>query len=270
MTTKFDDIHKHAPGAARKWSFAEDFLDTEIIRGIGYGNLVLRRQSHLFLAHGVIAAVALLAGFWLISVNWEKLTAWTGLFGGEEDERVVNYTMVTSVTQLPPPPPIAKPEAPKPAQKVAPAAVEAPSNVGKIKKVKKEEAPPEQTLATQEEIKQAIQQQGVEGGGVPGGIGAGPVFVPCEIMPAFVKQKKPRYPDMARRAGIEGRVIVSVLISENGRPIKAQIVKRIPSDQTVFDDSAVECVMSSSYSPGIQNGSPIKVWLTVPIRFELQ
>ncbi len=259
-------MHRHAAWVAGKWSFAEDFLDTEIIRGITYGNLFLRKQSHLYLGHGVIVAVALLAGFWLVSANWESMTAWIGFFDKEE-ERMASYTVVTSVTQLPPPPPIAKPEVPKPVQKAPPSAVETPSNVGKIKKVKKEEAPPEQTLATQKEIKEAIQQQG---GIESGGIGDGPVFVPCEVMPAFIDKKKPRYPEMARVAGIEGKVFVSVLISEKGHPMKAQIMKRVPSDQTVFDNAAIECVMSSSYSPGIQNGSPIKVWLTVPIRFTLR
>lgn len=268
MSSQIDKFHESAADKARRWSFGEEFLDTEILRGVTYGNLVLRKQSHLYLVHGVIAAVAFLLCFWLISANWDALTGWTGLF--QKEERVVEYTAFTSVTQLPPPPPIAQPAAPPPAQKVAPPKAEAPPNVGKIKKVKKEEAPPEQTLATQKEIKEAIQQQGAADGGGSSGVLSGPTFVPCEIMPAFVKQKKPRYPNMARRAGIEGKVIVSVLISENGRPMKAQITKRIPPDQTVFDDSAIECVMNSSYSPGIQNGSPIKVWLTVPIRFTLR
>ncbi len=268
MSSHIDKLHESASDKAKRWSFGEDFLDTENIRGIAYGNLFLRKQSHLYLVHGVLVAVLLLACFWLVSANWSTLTGWTGIFDKQE-KRVVNYTVITSVTQLPPPPPIAQPAAPPPAQKVAPPKAEAPSNVGKIKKVKKEEAPPEQTLATQKEIKQAIQQGGADGGG-SAGVLSGPVFVPCEIMPSFIKQKKPRYPDMARRAGIEGKVTVSVLISENGRPIKAQIVKRAPSDQKIFDESAIECVMHSSYSPGIQNGSPIKVWLTVPIRFTLR
>lgn len=268
MSSQIDKFHESARDKASRWSLGEEFLDTEILRGINYGNLFLRKQSHLYLGHGVIAAVAFLLFFWLISANWSALTGWIGLF--QKEERIVEYTAVTSVTQLPPPPPIAQPAAPPPAQKVAPPKAEAPPNVGKIKKVKKEEAPPEQTLATQKEIKEAIQQQGAVDGGGSSEVLSGPMFVPCEIMPAFVKQKKPRYPDMARRARIEGRVIVSVLISENGRPIKAEIVKRIPSDQTVFDNSAIECVMNSTYSPGIQNNTPVKVWLTVPIRFELQ
>ncbi len=32
---------------------------------------------------------------------------------------------------------------------------------------------------------------------------------------------------------------------------------------------ALKSVMESRYYPGIQNGSPIKVWFTVPIRFQL-
>ena len=270
MSTHIDKLHESAADKARRWSFGEDFLDTESVRGIDYGNLFLRKQSHLYLGHGVIAAVVCLVCFWLVSANWGTLTGWIGLFEKEE-ERIVNYRVVTSVTQLPPPPPIAKPEVPKPVQKAAaPAKTAPPPNVGKIKKVKKEEAPPEQTLATQKEIKQAIQQQGADDGGGSAGVLSGPVFVPCEIMPTFIKQKKPRYPETARRAGIEGKVFVSVLISEKGRPIKAQIMKRVPSDQTVFDDSAIECVMNSTYNPGIQNGNPIKVWLTVPIRFTLR
>ncbi|MCG8343429.1 MAG: TonB family protein, partial [Chlorobiales bacterium] len=147
-----------------------------------------------------------------------------------------------------------------------PPKAEAPPNVGKIKKVKKEEAPPEQTLATQKEIKKAIQQPQ----GVDGGIGDAPVFVPVETMPSFIQQRKPRYPERARRAGLEGKVFVGVLISENGRAIKAQIMRREPADRKEFDKAAIEAVMKSRYSPGIQNGKPVKVWLMLPIRFMLR
>ncbi len=269
MSSQIDKMHEFAEEKASRWSFGDDYLNTDVLRGIAYGNLFLRKQSHLYLVHGVIAAVLLLGGFWLASANWGTLTAWTGLFGKKEEHKVT-YRVVTSVTQLPPPPPIDKPEPPKPVQKTAPPKpATPPPNVGKIKKVKKEEAPPEQTLATQKEIKKAI-QEGAADAGAGSGILDGPVFVPCEIMPSFKKQKKPRYPETARRARIEGKVFVSVLVSENGLPIKAHIMKRVPSDQTVFDQAARDAVMQSRYNPGIQNGTPIKVWLTVPIRFTLR
>ena len=263
VPAKFDNVHKHALATAQKWSLSGEYLDTDRIRQIDYGNLVLRKRGHLYLTHGVVVAVMLLAGFWLVSMNWDSLVSWVGFFEQEEKpERI--YTVVTSVTQLPPPPLIEKPKIAPP--KTAPAKVEKPPNVGKIKKVKKEEAPPEQTLATQKEIKEAIQQQG----GVEGGIGDGPVFMPVERMPAFLRQRKPKYPEAARRAGIEGKVFVSVLISEKGKPIKAQIMKREPVDKTVFDKAAIRAVMKSTYSPGIQDGKPVKVWLMIPIRFTLR
>ncbi len=267
MSSQIDKIHEFAGEKADQWSFGDDYLDTDVIRGISYGNLFLRKQSHLYLVHGVIVAVLLLGGFWVASANWDILTSWTGFFEKEE-ESTKTYKVITSVTQLPPPPPIEKPPPPKPIPKAAPLKPKAPPpNVGKIKKVKKEEAPPEQTFATQKEIKKAIQEGSADGAG---DIYDGPVFVPVEIMPSFKSQKKPRYPETARRASIEGKVFVSVLVSEKGLPIKAQVMKRVPSDQTVFDRSAIEAVMNSKYNPGIQNGTPIKVWLTVPIRFTLR
>ncbi|UZJ40738.1 energy transducer TonB [Prosthecochloris sp. SCSIO W1101] len=265
MRKQYEKVHRHAESMKRKWSIGEEYLDTERLRGVAYGTLQLRKESHLYLGHGVAVAVGVLLVFWVVSANWSLLTGWTGIFGKEE-ERIISYTGVTSVTQLPPPPLIEKPKPPaQPKPKVQPK-VEKPPNVGKIKKVKKEEAPPEQTLATQKEIRKAIQQpQGVEGG-----IGDSQIFTNVDKMPSFIRQRKPRYPSSARRAGIEGKVFVSVLISEKGKPIKAKIMKREPSDQKVFDKSAVEAVMKSTYSPGIQHGRPVKVWLMIPIRFVLR
>jgi len=272
VALNFDNVHKDAPVKVRRWSFSGGFLDTDRLRKIGYGNLVLRKQSHLFLGHGVIVAVLILFMFWSVTANWSNLSGLLG-FSPDSSDDPTCYTVITSVTQLPPPPPIDRPEPPpiKAAAPPAPVPVEKPANVGKVKQVKEAEAPPEQTLATQNEIKDAIQHQSAleAGAGTGPFLEDGPVFIPCETMPTFVKQKKPRYPDIARQAGIEGKVIVSVLIAENGKPIKASVVKRIPADCRVFDTVAIDALMKSLYSPGIQNGSPVKVWLTVPMRFKL-
>jgi len=60
-----------------------------------------------------------------------------------------------------------------------------------------------------------------------------------------------------------------VLIGENGRPFKAKVMKRIPEECNVFDGNVLKSVMESKYYPGIQNGSPVKVWFTVPIQFQI-
>ena len=267
MSSKLDKIHQDTfHKRALSWSLGEEFLDTDSLRKLHYGTLVLRRQAHLFLSHGVITAIALLSFFWLVTANWQRIGSLTGLFDKDTHPMVECYEVVTSVTQLPPPPPLTAPE-PTP---VTPSSTVAPPNVGKIKKVNEEEVPREQTVATQKELKQAIQTQGTGSGS--GSASAGdevPMFVPCEKMPGFLDQKKPAYPEMARIAGITGKVFVSVLIGEDGHPVKAKVMKRIPADCDVFDAVAIKSVMESKYYPGIQNGSPIKVWFTVPIRFQL-
>ncbi len=266
MSSKIKDIHQDTfRKKALSWSFGEQFLDTDRLRQLYYGNLVLRRQAHLFLTHGVITAIALLGIFWLVTANWHFIKSLTGLFGKDDKPMVECYEVVTSVTQLPPPPPLNAPE-PLPVTPSSPA-VPVPPSVGQIKKVSQDEVPPEQTVATQKELKQAIQTQGTGSGASSGD--EVPMFIPCEKMPGFLEQKKPVYPEMARIAGITGKVFVSVLIAEDGRPLKAKVMKRIPADCEVFDAVAIKSVMESKYYPGIQNGSPIKVWFTVPIRFQL-
>jgi periplasmic protein TonB len=264
VAAKLDKMHHEAHRKALTWSFQEEYLDTDRLRNLSYGNLFLRRQAHLFLTHGVLTAIVLLGIFWLVTANWQTLVSLTGLFKNNEP-MVECYEVVTSVTQLPPPPPLDMPE-PVPVTPSSPA-VPAPPNIGKIKQVSQEEAPPLQTLATQKELKQAIQSGSGSGTGSSGD--DVPMFIPCEKMPGFLDQKKPLYPEMARIAGITGKVFVSVLIGEDGRPIKAKVMKRVPADCEVFDAVALKSVMGSRYYPGIQNGSPIKVWFTVPIKFQL-
>ncbi|NTV92404.1 MAG: energy transducer TonB [Chlorobiaceae bacterium] len=246
------------------WSIREDFLDTDCLRNVHYGNLVLRRQAHLFLSHGVLTAMALLSIVWLLSANWQAITSVFGIFQKDDKPLTESYEVVTSVTQLPPPPPIA---APPPA---APKASLTPPNVGKIKKVKEDEVPLQQTFATQKEIKQAIQSQPTDAAGSGSGSVSddGATFVAREKDPVLLSMKKV-YPEMARTAGIEGRVFISVLVGEDGRAVQAKILKRIPADCNVFDAAAMKAVMDAKYAPGIQNGSPVKVWFTVPIRFQL-
>ncbi len=267
MSSKIERVHDEAARKAMRWTFREEFLDTDRIRNISYGNLVLRREAHLFLSHGVIVSVALLLVFWIGSANWNRLLALTGLSGSDAVHRVKCYEIVTNVTQLPPPPPIVPPEAKAPPKTTA-VPVEAPPNVGKIKKVA--EAPAEQTLATQKEIRQALQGGG---GAASQGSGSGDCetvdYISCEVQPSRLAEPALNYPEMARIAGIEGRVSIRVLIGEDGKPIKADIVKRVPADCTMFDKESIRIAMGSRYSPGQQGGRKVRVWLTYPIRFTL-
>ncbi|MBC8044353.1 MAG: energy transducer TonB, partial [Rhizobacter sp.] len=50
------------------------------------------------------------------------------------------------------------------------------------------------------------------------------------------------------------------------KPLKTKVLK----GEEVFHESAVKAAMNSSYTPGVQNGQPIKVWMTIPYKFSLK
>lgn len=95
-------------------------------------------------------------------------------------------------------------------------------------------------------------------------------FIPVEKEPYIdlaELKKKIKYPEIARRAGLEGRVVVRVLVGKDGKPVKAVIEQ---SDNEVFNQAAIEAIMSSIFTPAIQNGEPVAVWVSIPIDFKLK
>jgi TonB family protein len=102
---------------------------------------------------------------------------------------------------------------------------------------------------------------------IPKGVGE---YSECQVPPSIETTLQPAYPEMARLAGIQGRVFVRVLIDEQGRAAKAEIVKRVPADTKVFDKATIDYIMSARFSPGQINGKKVSVWMTIPVRFLLQ
>ena len=95
-------------------------------------------------------------------------------------------------------------------------------------------------------------------------------FIPVEKEP-FIDlgelQRKVVYPEMARKANIEGKVTVRVLVGKDGRPVKCLIEQ---SESSMLDDAAKSAVMHSVFSPGIQNRQPVVCWVSIPIKFKLR
>jgi len=96
-------------------------------------------------------------------------------------------------------------------------------------------------------------------------------FVPVEVEPKFDLprlQSLVKYPDMARKAGIEGTVRVNALVSKTGKIIKVMVVD---SDNKALDDAAKKAVMDYGTAvPAIMNKEPVDCWITVPITFKLK
>lgn len=96
-------------------------------------------------------------------------------------------------------------------------------------------------------------------------------FIAVEKEPAVdivAIQKLVEYPELARKAGIEGRVIVKVLVRKDGS-IQKPFVEY--SDNTMLNNSALSAIQKAGkIPPAIQNGQPVDCWVSIPINFKLR
>ena len=79
-------------------------------------------------------------------------------------------------------------------------------------------------------------------------------------------QQNVRYPEMARRAGIEGRVYVQFIVNEQGDVENAQVIRGIGGGA---DEEALRVVNEAKFRPGIHRGQPVRVLYSLPISFKL-
>ncbi len=97
-------------------------------------------------------------------------------------------------------------------------------------------------------------------------------FVVVEEMPELIGglgelQRQIRYPEMARRAGIEGRVYIQFIVNERGDVENPQVIRGIGGGA---DEEALRVVSQAQFRPGMQRGRPVRVQYSLPIFFRLQ
>lgn len=95
-------------------------------------------------------------------------------------------------------------------------------------------------------------------------------FIPVEKEPYIdlnELQKRIQYPEIARRAGIEGKVLIRVLVEKDGKPKRHRVEY---SDNEQLNEAAVKAVMASVFTPAIQNDRPVTCWITIPVTFRLR
>jgi periplasmic protein TonB len=74
-----------------------------------------------------------------------------------------------------------------------------------------------------------------------------------------------RYPEIARSSGIEGKVTVKVLVGPDGSVLSVGGF----SGPDVFRDEVSSKVMSLQFTPALQQGQPVRCWVSVPFSFTL-
>ncbi len=239
-------------------------MATTTAASVGYGYQEMRTLTRKY----SVTALIIAGSFHLAAMG-----AYYGLQKLMEDDEPVYSVRIMKYSDLGPPPSITN-------SQTAPAvSVEAPTakpTVGTPVPVPDAEINPEQTIATQEEMASTAPIGEGDGSG-PVEIeqdikieedGPPPDFVPVEKQPQPLPGNAPPpvYPEIARRAGVEGTVWVKIWVDKEGNPKKAQVLK---SDAELFNQPAIDAAMRWKFTPAIMNNGPVSVWVSIPFKFKL-
>jgi len=98
------------------------------------------------------------------------------------------------------------------------------------------------------------------------------IFEWSEVMPEPIGglaaiQSKVKYTEIAKRIGLEGKVIIEAVIDETGNVIDAIVLRGLSGG---LNESALLAVKETKFSPGMQRGKPVRVKLKIPIKFVLR
>ena len=102
-------------------------------------------------------------------------------------------------------------------------------------------------------------------------------FISIERLPMFPDdgdsgllkwvQSNLKYPEIAKKNGVQGRVVVQFVVKKDGSIGEIKVVRSV---EPTLDEEAVRIVkMLPNFIPGEMNGEPVDVWYTLPIKFNL-
>lgn len=95
-------------------------------------------------------------------------------------------------------------------------------------------------------------------------------FVKVEKQPVPVNlndiKKNIGYPANAKAAGIEGKVVIRVLVGSDGRYKKHVVIKK---PHALLVAPCVKEVKKLQFTPAIQAGKPVQCWVNIPFKFKL-
>lgn len=94
---------------------------------------------------------------------------------------------------------------------------------------------------------------------------AGEPPVTEQPMPIDIQQAE--YTEAARARKIEGDVQVEATLDAAGHVTAARVVRPLSPD---LDQAAVDAVRASTFRPGMRNGEPVSVTITMTMRFKLE
>ena len=100
-----------------------------------------------------------------------------------------------------------------------------------------------------------------------------PPFLPFEDQPQPIGgmdaiRNLVKYPELAQKAGIEGLVIIQVLVDKEGVPREFNVVQSLGNNGC--DEAAIEAIKQVRFIPAKQRDRPVAFRMNIPIRFRLK
>jgi len=95
-------------------------------------------------------------------------------------------------------------------------------------------------------------------------------YFKVEVKPKVLNNPKPKYPDIARRSGLEGTVIVEFVVDTTGDVLagSARVVQAKP--EGIFEDAALKAIYKWKFTPGQQRDRKVLVKWRQPIHFKFK
>lgn len=89
--------------------------------------------------------------------------------------------------------------------------------------------------------------------------------------PELIDRISPVYPSLALKAGVEGTVILKLIIGLTGKVESAQVLTVVPPKARGIglEDAAVQAVLKWQFTPAKAGGKPVRVYYNAPVKFKL-
>lgn len=79
-------------------------------------------------------------------------------------------------------------------------------------------------------------------------------------------QRRIQYPEIAKRAGVEGRVFLQFVVDQEGNVVDPQVIRGIGAG---CDEEALRALQTMKFVPGVQSGERVNVKMSLPVTFRL-
>lgn len=133
--------------------------------------------------------------------------------------------------------------------------------------------------APEHPVQEAVREVAGVGGGGRGAAGAGGdggtseagisgADLRVDELPRLVKKVEPEYPRLARMSGVEGVVVLSLLVDESGHVTDTKVLKSLGN--TGCDQAAVTAARQWRFTPAKKNGKSVAIWMSAPVLFQLK